>query len=264
MCRCYIMKSIVLIILITAPPMVLAGLADDFLNDLPVTQPPKAKAKDKRTTETSPKYLREDQIIRGADGDIIGYAVRGKGKRVNIFSINGIELGFIDQENNGKVIFTPSLKALQIEAESKRQNREASKQWVDEFNRSQEKKQQEALHELIELDREIRQGNQKQHDRLERMTEQRRFTLEQNTSAHDLHSSPYDFGNSEYNHENSPYNQRNSPFSHDNSLSGFGDNARVIRDNAGKATGYMVTKPDGGVNFFNADGSRTGYLPRKR
>lgn len=81
--------------------------------------------------------------------------------------------------------------------------------------------------------------------------------------AEDYNSSPNKYENNPNNYENSPYNYKNSPNNYDNSSSKYG-NDRIIRDNEGNATGYAVPKEDGGVNFYNNDGGRTGYLPSPR
>lgn len=46
----------------------------------------------------------------------------------------------------------------------------------------------------------------------------------------------------------------------DNSPNRWG-NERIIRDEHGRAQGYAVPKEDGGINFFDFDGQRRGYLP---
>lgn len=57
-----------------------------------------------------------------------------------------------------------------------------------------------------------------------------------------------------YSWENSPNNWENSP--------GNYLDDRTIRDSNGGAKGYAVPKADGGINFYDNDGNRTGYLPR--
>ncbi len=78
--------------------------------------------------------------------------------------------------------------------------------------------------------------------------------------AEDYNSSPNNYENSTNNYENSSSNYKNSPNNYDNSPNKYG-NDRIIRDNEGNATGYSVPKDDGGVNFYNSNGDRTGYLP---
>lgn len=79
-------------------------------------------------------------------------------------------------------------------------------------------------------------------------------------AADDWNSSPHNWKNSSNNWENSSNNWKNSPHNWDNSLERWG-NERVIRDGSGHAVGYAVPKEGGGVNFFDNEGNRTGYLP---
>jgi len=58
----------------------------------------------------------------------------------------------------------------------------------------------------------------------------------------------------------SPNNWNNSPSNWDNSSNKYG-NDRLMRDESGNVTGYAVPKSDGGVNFYNLNGERKGYLP---
>jgi len=60
--------------------------------------------------------------------------------------------------------------------------------------------------------------------------------------------------------KSSPYNWKNSPYNWENSPMRW-DNERIIRDENGEPTGYAVPKRDGGVNFFDLEGKRRGYLP---
>ena len=78
--------------------------------------------------------------------------------------------------------------------------------------------------------------------------------------AQDWNSSPSNWKNSPSNWENSPSNWRNSPSNWDNSAAKWG-NDRIVRDTEGNPQGYAVPKKDGGVNFFDFDGNRKGYLP---
>jgi hypothetical protein len=59
-------------------------------------------------------------------------------------------------------------------------------------------------------------------------------------------SNPYNYKNSPYNYKNSPYNLNSS---------------NGIYDEDGERQGYAVRRSDGGVNFFNDEGNRTGYMP---
>ena len=61
---------------------------------------------------------------------------------------------------------------------------------------------------------------------------------------------------SPYHSNNNPYNSLNNPY---NSSSN-----RIIRDEDGRATGYAVPRSDGGVNYFDSNGNRTGYQGRRR
>ena len=61
------------------------------------------------------------------------------------------------------------------------------------------------------------------------------------------------YNNSPYNYKNSPYNYKNSPY---NSNSGNG-----IYDDSGNRQEYAVRRSGGGVNFFDNEGDRTGYMP---
>jgi hypothetical protein len=64
-------------------------------------------------------------------------------------------------------------------------------------------------------------------------------------------SSPYNWKNSPHNWDNSSHNWDNSPHKW--------NNERIILDNQGRATGYVVPKKDGGVNYCDFKGNRTGY-----
>ncbi len=78
--------------------------------------------------------------------------------------------------------------------------------------------------------------------------------------ANDWNSNPNNWRNSENNWENSSNNWNNSPNNWDNSPNRYG-NERILRDAEGNAAGYAVPKDDGGVNFFDLQGNRKGYLP---
>ena len=82
------------------------------------------------------------------------------------------------------------------------------------------------------------------------------------TSLHsqDYRSSPNNYQNSSNNYENRSENYNNSPNNYDNSPKKYG-NDRIIRDNHGNPQAYAVPKNDGGVNFFDMNGNRIGYLP---
>ena len=80
--------------------------------------------------------------------------------------------------------------------------------------------------------------------------------------SEDWNSSPNNWNNSPSNWENSQSNWNNSPNNWSNSPNNFG-NTRIIRDNNGNAQGYAVPKADGGVNLFNQNGTRKGYMPAR-
>lgn len=80
--------------------------------------------------------------------------------------------------------------------------------------------------------------------------------------AQDWNSSPYNWNNSPNNWENSSNNWKNSPNNYNNSEIKYG-NERIIRDGSGNSKGYAVPKSDGGVNFYDVNGNRTGYLPAR-
>ena len=80
--------------------------------------------------------------------------------------------------------------------------------------------------------------------------------------ANDWKTSPDNWNNSSNNWENSSSNWNNSPSNWDNSPSNYG-NSRIIRDASGNPQGYAVPKSDGGVNFYDQNGTRKGYLPAR-
>jgi hypothetical protein len=84
-----------------------------------------------------------------------------------------------------------------------------------------------------------------------------------NVVAQDWNSSPNNWDNSPNNWENSPNNWNNSPNNWNNSPNNFG-NERIIRDVDGSVKGYAVPKANGGVNFYDNQGTRKGYLPPAR
>jgi len=81
--------------------------------------------------------------------------------------------------------------------------------------------------------------------------------------AQDWNSSPNNWQNSPNNWKNSSSNWKNSPNNWQNSPNKWG-NERIIRDDAGNPAGYAVPKRDGGVNFYDGQGNRQGYLPPSR
>ena len=64
--------------------------------------------------------------------------------------------------------------------------------------------------------------------------------------------SPMNFDNNIMNYENSPMNFENSPMNYNSN--------RIIRNDSGDAIGYGVPKANGGMNIYNLDGVREGYL----
>ena len=72
--------------------------------------------------------------------------------------------------------------------------------------------------------------------------------------------SPMNYDNSEMNWENSEMNYNNSPMNWDNSPMNINSD-RIIRDQNGNPTGYIVPKESGGSNIFDLDGNREGYIP---
>jgi hypothetical protein len=72
-------------------------------------------------------------------------------------------------------------------------------------------------------------------------------------------SSPYNWENNSLNWDNSSLNWDNNSLNWDNSPNNW-DSNRIIRNTDGDATGYAVPKTGGGINYFNLDGVREGYL----
>ena len=70
--------------------------------------------------------------------------------------------------------------------------------------------------------------------------------------------SPYNWDNSINNWENNPNNWQNSPNNWENNPNNWSSD-RIIRDNSGNPTGYVVPKSDGGANIYDFDGNREGY-----
>jgi hypothetical protein len=60
--------------------------------------------------------------------------------------------------------------------------------------------------------------------------------------------------------QNRPDNWKNSPQNWDNSGSNY-NSTNGIYDSNGNRIGYIVPSADGGINYFNNDGSRRGYQP---
>ena len=79
-------------------------------------------------------------------------------------------------------------------------------------------------------------------------------------STPNWNDSPQNWANSPQNWENSPNNWKNSPNNWENSPQRW-DNDRIIRDNSGRAQGYIVPRVTGGANIFDLDGNRKAYIP---
>ena len=77
--------------------------------------------------------------------------------------------------------------------------------------------------------------------------------------ASDWDSSPNNWNNREDNWENSSDNWQNSPDNWENSPNNS-DNDRLIMGNDGEPVSYTVEKSDGGVNIYDFEGNRTGYV----
>ena len=79
-------------------------------------------------------------------------------------------------------------------------------------------------------------------------------------SPQNWRNSPDNWQNNSQNWQNSSQNWQNSPQNWQNS----GDNyysTNGIYDSSGNRTGYSVPTENGGINYFNNDGSRRGYQP---
>jgi predicted PurR-regulated permease PerM len=73
-------------------------------------------------------------------------------------------------------------------------------------------------------------------------------------------NNPDNWQNSSQNWQNSAQNWKNSPQNWQNSASNY-NNSNGIFDSKGNRVGYSVPTANGGVNYFNNDGSRRGYQP---
>ena len=79
-------------------------------------------------------------------------------------------------------------------------------------------------------------------------------------SPQNWRNSPDNWQNSSQNWQNSSQNWKNSPQNWQNSANNY-NRANGIYDSNGNRTGYRVPSANGGVNYFNNDGSRRGYHP---
>ena len=79
-------------------------------------------------------------------------------------------------------------------------------------------------------------------------------------SLQNWHNSPNNWQNSSQNWQNSSQNWKNSAQNWQNSANNY-NNANGIYDSSGNRVGYGVPSANGGLNYFNNDGSRRGYQP---
>ncbi|MFA5920891.1 MAG: hypothetical protein WC856_06330 [Methylococcaceae bacterium] len=86
------------------------------------------------------------------------------------------------------------------------------------------------------------------------------FSFSTGVVAQDWNSNPNNWKNNQNNWENNQNNWKNSPNNWENSPNRWG-NERIIRDSDGNSAGYAVPKQGGGVNFYDNQGNRRGYLP---
>jgi hypothetical protein len=73
-------------------------------------------------------------------------------------------------------------------------------------------------------------------------------------------NNPNNWQNSRDNWQNSSQNWKNNSDNWKNSGNNF-NSANGIYDSAGNRLGYTVPSGNGGLNFFNNDGSRRAYAP---
>ena len=78
-------------------------------------------------------------------------------------------------------------------------------------------------------------------------------------AQYDPNSNPNSYKNNEFSYENSPFNYKNSPYNYENSEYKY-NNPRIIHDEDGKASGYIVPKDSGGSNLFDMKGNRKGWI----
>jgi hypothetical protein len=79
-------------------------------------------------------------------------------------------------------------------------------------------------------------------------------------SPQNWQNNPDNWQNSSQNWANSPQNWKNSPQNWQNNANNYNNN-NGIYDRNGNRIGYSVPGVNGGINYFNADGSRRGYQP---
>ena len=79
-------------------------------------------------------------------------------------------------------------------------------------------------------------------------------------SPQNWRNNPNNWNNNPNNWQNSSQNWNNSPDNWKNSANNF-NSTNGIYDGAGNRLGYTVPSGNGGLNFFNNDGSRRAYTP---
>ena len=79
-------------------------------------------------------------------------------------------------------------------------------------------------------------------------------------SPQNWQNSPNNWQNSSQNWQNSSQDWKNSPQNWQNSGNNY-NNTNGIYDTTGDRAGYSVPTANGGINYFNNDGSRRGYRP---
>jgi hypothetical protein len=79
-------------------------------------------------------------------------------------------------------------------------------------------------------------------------------------SPQNWRNSPDNWQNSSQNWQNGSQNWKNSPQNWQNSGNNY-NQANGIYDSNGNRTGYTGPSANGGINYFNNDGSRRGYQP---
>jgi hypothetical protein len=79
-------------------------------------------------------------------------------------------------------------------------------------------------------------------------------------SPQNWQNNPNNWQNSSQNWQNNSQNWKNNPQNWQNSANNY-NNANGIYDSNGNRIGYSVPSANGGINYFNNDGSRRGYRP---
>ena len=73
-------------------------------------------------------------------------------------------------------------------------------------------------------------------------------------------NSPQNWRNNPNNWQNNSQNWRNNPQNWQNNANNY-NSTNGIYDSNGNRIGYTVPTPNGGVNYFNNDGTRRAYQP---